>query len=100
MVSYSEVLASNTSLPPSAQDLTAVFVGATQGIGLGTVRAAAKHIANPTIFLFGRSQKRLDEISEDVKGINENAKVYCIQAGDLALLSNVKKSLKEMEGLP
>jgi short-subunit dehydrogenase len=94
MVSYSEVLVNNASLP----DLTAVFVGATQGIGLGAVRALAKRAAKPTIFLFGRSQKRLDEISEDVKRINAIAAVHTIQTGDLALLGNVKKALEEFEG--
>ena len=100
MVSYSEVLAANTSLPPTSQDLTAVFVGATQGIGLGAVRALAKHNTKPTIFLLGRSETRLSEIEQGLLEINPNAAVHTIQTGDLALLSEVNKAAQKIKSHP
>lgn len=100
MVSYTEVLANNTSLPTSSQNLTAVFVGATQGIGLGTAHAVAKHVSKPTIFLLGRSDARLNEIAADLRAINKDAGVYTIQTGDLAILANVKKALEELKNHP
>ncbi len=100
MVSYSEVLANNTSLPSPSQDLAAVFVGATQGIGLGAVRALAKHATNPTIFLLGRSDVRLTEIASGLREINTNAAVHTIETGDLALLANVNKALEKLKNHP
>ena len=60
MVNYTDVLKNNNSLQQPS--LTAVFVGGTNGIGLGALRAFTKHAESPTIYIIGRSQSNLDSL--------------------------------------
>lgn len=92
MVSYAEVLKSNESLKSSSPGLTAVFVGATSGIGLGALRAFTKHTSSPTVFIVGRSETTLSKIINELKSANTTATFIPVQADDLTLLSNVNKA--------
>ncbi len=100
MVAYTEVLTHNASLPAVYADPTAVFVGATQGIGLATARALSKHTSKPTIFLLGRSDARLDAVAADVRAVNASVTVHTIQTGDLAILANVKAAVEKLKNHP
>jgi NAD(P)-dependent dehydrogenase (short-subunit alcohol dehydrogenase family) len=100
MVKYAEILKSNSSFfsTRAASNLTAVFVGATQGIGLGALRAFAKHTsgASPTIYLVGRSQRSLDALKSQVADLNASAKVYPVRADDLTLVKDAQAAANQI----
>ncbi|KAF2658538.1 hypothetical protein K491DRAFT_676355 [Lophiostoma macrostomum CBS 122681] len=87
MVSFDKIQASNTKLPTH---LTAVFVGGTSGIGEYTLKAFAKHCANPRAYFIGRSQSRADRISRELRTINPRG-TYTFISADTSLLANVDK---------
>jgi NAD(P)-dependent dehydrogenase (short-subunit alcohol dehydrogenase family) len=100
MVSYADVLNNNESLKSAGSGLTAVFVGATQGIGLGALKALTKHTDTPTIFIVGRSESTLSSIITELKTMNATASLIPIQAGDLTLLANVNKACEAIKTHP
>jgi NAD(P)-dependent dehydrogenase (short-subunit alcohol dehydrogenase family) len=100
MVSYADVVDNNESLKSAGSGLTAVFVGATQGIGLGALRALTKHTDHPTIFIVGRSQPTLTSIITELKTTNPSANLVPIQADDLTLLANVDKACDAIKAHP
>jgi len=100
MVKYAEVLQSNSKFfsTKAASNLTAVFVGATQGIGLGALRAFAKHTSgsSPSIYIVGRSQKTLDKLTSDISVLNASAKIHPIHANDLTLVKDAQTAANEI----
>ncbi|KAK4919209.1 hypothetical protein LTR66_016816, partial [Elasticomyces elasticus] len=70
MVSYKTILASNQSLKSTRPNLTAAFLGATNGIGLGALRALTAHTVSPTIYVVGRSLARLEHLFTDLRTLN------------------------------
>lgn len=88
MVAYSKIIAHNEALK-SAPSLVAVFVGATQGIGLGTLKAFARHTSSPTAYCIGRSPETLQRIADELKSLNPNGNYIPIECADLTLLKNV-----------
>jgi NAD(P)-dependent dehydrogenase (short-subunit alcohol dehydrogenase family) len=92
MVSYADVLNNNESLKSAGSGVTAIFVGATQGIGLGALKALTKHTDTPTIFIVGRSEATLANIIAELKTLNHTATLIPIRADDLTLLANVNKT--------
>jgi NAD(P)-dependent dehydrogenase (short-subunit alcohol dehydrogenase family) len=94
MVKYNQILSSNAAFfaTPAAQNLTAVFVGSTSGIGLGALRAFAKHTANakPTIYVVGRSHKALSELNASISKLNPTANFIPVQADDLTVIKNAQ----------
>ncbi|KAL8848281.1 MAG: hypothetical protein Q9221_006680 [Calogaya cf. arnoldii] len=103
MVAISLVRSSNESLrglPPHLSSPTAVFTGATQGIGLATLRQLALHTVTPTCYIVGRSEAKSKEIIDELKGINGKG-TYIFVKGEVALLESVDevcKQIKEMIG--
>ena len=100
MVSYADVLNNNDSLKAAGSGVTAVFVGATQGIGLGALKALTKHTDTPTIFIVGRSESTLANIIAELKTLNPTANLHPIQASDLTLLSNVNQACNLIKSHP
>jgi NAD(P)-dependent dehydrogenase (short-subunit alcohol dehydrogenase family) len=92
MVSYADVLNNNESLKSAGSGVTAVFVGATQGIGLGALRALTKHTDSPTIFIVGRSEATLADIIAELQTLNPTATLIPVVADDLTLVANVNKA--------
>lgn len=99
MVKYAQILSSNDShfsSLSSNQSLTAVFAGATSGIGLGTLRALLKHTATsstmPTIYIVGRTGSQLSKLTADLQPLNPSANLVPIEAGDLSQVSNARKA--------
>ncbi|KAL8752847.1 MAG: hypothetical protein Q9199_005452, partial [Rusavskia elegans] len=73
MVAINPVRSSNESLrdlPPHLSSSTAVFTGATQGIGLATLRQLALYTVTPTCYIVERSEARAKEIIDDLKEVN------------------------------
>lgn len=96
MVPYKDVLNSNESLKVAGSGVTAVFVGATNGIGLGALRALTKHTDAPTVYIVGRSVQRLEALIEELKSLNETATFIPIQATDLGLIRDADAAAKEI----
>lgn len=90
MVNIKDVKASNLSFQhsPHNHDLVAVFVGATRGIGLGTVKQFVKYANRPTVYFIGSSQISLDALHADLTLLNPTAQYHPI-CKDVSLIKNV-----------
>ena len=93
-VPYADVLNNNDSLKVAGSGLTAVFVGATNGIGLGALRALTKHTDAPTIYIVGRSMPRLESLIAELKALNDTATFIPIHAADLGLIRDADGAAK------
>ncbi|ETN46723.1 uncharacterized protein HMPREF1541_00912 [Cyphellophora europaea CBS 101466] len=95
-VSYSDVLLNNTSLADAGSGVTAVFVGATAGIGLGALRSLTHHTTAPTIYIVGRSRKSLDSLMASLQMLNSGATFHAVVAKDLTLVADAEKAAAEI----
>lgn len=96
MVSITQIKEANAQLSTKYSSLTAVFVGATSGIGEGTLRAFAKHIPNPTVYIVGRSQTAASQLLSDLKEINPRGTFTYIEA-DVSLLRGCDHVCEEIK---
>jgi NADP-dependent 3-hydroxy acid dehydrogenase YdfG len=100
MVSLSTIQSSNSlissTLPPR---LTAVFVGATSGIGETTLKPFARHANKPRAYFLGRSQDAGDRIAAECKAINPRGEYIFIKANVslIRVVDEVCKEIKERE---
>ena len=96
MVNVKYVRASNANIKSTYPDPIAVFVGATSGIGRGTLEQLVKNTNRPTIYFVGRSQKAGDEIQAELKKLNPNG-IYHFISSECSLLANVDKVCEEIK---
>ncbi|KAF2810777.1 uncharacterized protein BDZ99DRAFT_462099 [Mytilinidion resinicola] len=99
MVAIKDILASNTNLStalPSSP--TAVFVGGTNGIGLGALKAFTNHTTtlSPTIYIVGRSVTSLNTLITSLSALNPSATFIPIQAKDLTLVKDAAAAAAEI----
>ena len=91
MVSYTVIKQSNarirSTLPPSP---TALFVGATSGIGRECMRAFVSYIQSPILYVVARSKSTGDREIEGLKELNDKGTYHFVE-GDFTLLSSVEK---------
>jgi NAD(P)-dependent dehydrogenase (short-subunit alcohol dehydrogenase family) len=95
-VPYKDILNNNESLKVAGSGLTAVCVGATNGIGLGALRALTKHTDSPTIYIVGRSIPRVESLIGDLKKLNDTATFIPIHATDLGLVRDAEAAAHEI----
>ena len=88
MVPYNEVQSSNASLSKRHPSLTAVFAGATSGIGLATLKAFAKHTPRPNAIIIGRNQSKFDHELKNLQQINPNGDYTFLQS-EISLVKNI-----------
>src|ERR1700761_6247339 len=88
MVATAEVRSANAALKTKHDTLTAVFAGATNGIGLATLRAFAKHIPQPKAIIVGRSRSKFEPELQNLKSINPNGDFTFLEA-DVSLIKNI-----------
>jgi NAD(P)-dependent dehydrogenase (short-subunit alcohol dehydrogenase family) len=102
MVKLATITAANGAFVKH-QPLTAVFVGATNGIGEFTVRETCKTHGHDgpglRIIIVGRNEKAAQTIIEDCKTICSTVDFHFIQAGDISLLQSVDRVCKEIQNL-
>ena len=99
MVSAKAVRASNalisSTLPPSP---TALFVGATNGIGRATLGKFAENTQSPTVFFVGRSQSAAEELLAELKTKINPQGTYEFLIADCTLLGEVDRVCEIVKG--
>lgn len=88
MTSLKEVIAANASLPIRYDSVTAIFTGATQGIGLGTLKAFARHIPHPTAVIVGRQHERFERELKNLKLCNPRGNFIFVE-GQVSLIKGI-----------
>ncbi|RDW70263.1 hypothetical protein BP5796_08660 [Coleophoma crateriformis] len=96
MVSITNVRTSNATLKNGPSGLVAVFVGATSGIGLGTLKAFAKSTQEPTAYVVGRSKKAAAALLDELQKSNPQAKFHFIES-EISLIKNVDAVCEEVK---
>ncbi|CAD0027549.1 unnamed protein product [Aureobasidium pullulans] len=86
-----------------ARPLTAVFVGATSGIGEYTIRSLAAHYGKSTqglcLFLVGRNKTAASAILSDCRKLCPSGEFHFVQASDLSLIRDVDVACEEIKKL-
>jgi NAD(P)-dependent dehydrogenase (short-subunit alcohol dehydrogenase family) len=102
MVKLTTITAAN-SVFVRIQPLTAVFVGATNGIGEFTVRELCKTHGQDgpglRIIIVGRNEEAAQTIIEECKDVCSTAGFHFVQAGDISLLQGVDKACNDIRDI-
>ncbi|AEO56500.1 hypothetical protein MYCTH_2090608 [Thermothelomyces thermophilus ATCC 42464] len=89
MTKLSAIREANAALKSEQRrGVVAVFVGATSGIGLHTLRTTVTLFADPTVYVVGRSEARFADHRAELERLNPGARVVFLQA-DVSLLADV-----------
>ncbi len=80
-----------------AKKPTAVFVGATQGIGLSSLEQYAATTIAPRIYIVGRNESVGARIIEDLKTKYNKDGRYVFLKGEVSLLKSVDEVCKEVK---
>lgn len=93
MVAIQAVRQSNEALKlsPNASGLVAVFVGATSGIGMGTLKAFAKYANAPKAYILGRSKKAAKPLLDELEALNPEGKFEFLEK-EVSLIKNVDEA--------
>lgn len=78
MVSLKNMQAANEALP--RRSITAVFVGATSGIGLGAIESTLKHTKASKLYIIGRSRSKFQETLTRLEEIDTFASLTFVEA--------------------
>jgi len=95
MVNIKDVRTSNDSFKATNKDLVALFVGATSGIGEGTLKQFAKNASHPKIYVVGRSKSAAIPLLDELHNLNPQAFVTFIET-EISLIKNVDKVTDEI----
>lgn len=98
MVSIKDVRTSNAAFKSSSQaaGLVAVFVGATSGIGMGSLRQFSKNAKAPKVYILGRSKKAATPLLDEIKNLNSEGTYEFIET-EVSLIRNVDKACDEIK---
>jgi NADP-dependent 3-hydroxy acid dehydrogenase YdfG len=96
MVNIKDIRASNAAFKQSNSGLVAVFVGATSGIGLGTLKQFAKNANAPTVYILGRSKSAAKPLLDGISASNPKAVFNFIET-EVSLIKNVDKAVDEIK---
>ncbi len=88
MPSFASIQSANKSLELST--LTAVFAGATSGIGLGAIGALLHHTVSPTVIIIGRSETKFAATLSRLQALHPAATITFIEA-QVSLLTEVSR---------
>ena len=88
MACLPDIQAANGKLHERHESLTAVFTGATNGIGLGTLQAFVQYVPHPTAIIAGRNAHAFEKEIVKLKQLNSNAEIVFLEA-DLSLIKNI-----------
>lgn len=96
MVNIKDVRTSNASLKESKHSLTAVFVGGTAGIGMGTLKQFAKHAYAPKVYVVGRSKSAAKPLLDELTTSNPQGTFVFLET-EISLIKNVDKVCEEIK---
>ena len=88
MVAIKTVRESNAALKSGTPGLEALFAGATNGIGLSTLRELVKGLNAPRVYIVGRSKEKFSGQLAELELLNANASIEFIEA-QISLLKDV-----------
>ncbi|EXL75888.1 hypothetical protein FOPG_09224 [Fusarium oxysporum f. sp. conglutinans race 2 54008] len=77
-----------SSSHPAPQSFVAVFVGATRGIGLATLKALSRTLPNPRFYIIGRSKARFAGELALLNEYNPNAAIQFVEA-EVSLIKGI-----------
>ncbi|RKL19408.1 hypothetical protein BFJ70_g930 [Fusarium oxysporum] len=78
-----------SSSHPAPQSFVAVFVGATRGIGLATLKALTRALPNPRFYIIGRSKARFAGELALLNEYNPNAAIQFVEA-EVSLIKGIE----------
>jgi NAD(P)-dependent dehydrogenase (short-subunit alcohol dehydrogenase family) len=96
MVSVKAARSANSALKNQHESLTAVFAGATSGIGLETLKLFTKNTPKPTAVIVGRSRSKFEPALKNLQAINPNGQYHFIEA-EISLIKNVDAACAEIK---
>jgi NADP-dependent 3-hydroxy acid dehydrogenase YdfG len=98
MVNIKDVRKSNLAFKLSghASGLVAVFVGATSGVGMGTLKQFAKYATAPKVYVIGRSKTGATPLLNELKALNPEATFAFIET-EISLIKNVDLACDEIK---
>jgi NADP-dependent 3-hydroxy acid dehydrogenase YdfG len=98
MVNIKDVRASNATLKVAKESsgLVAVFVGATSGIGMGTLKQFAKYATAPKAYILGRSKKAATSLLNEIKSSNPQGTFKFIET-EVSLIKNIDLACDEIK---
>jgi len=98
MVNIKDVRKSNLAFKLSghASGLVAVFVGATSGVGMGTLKQFAKYATAPKVYVIGRSKTGATQLLNELKASNPEATFEFIET-EISLIKNVDLACDEIK---
>jgi NAD(P)-dependent dehydrogenase (short-subunit alcohol dehydrogenase family) len=98
MVNIRDVRKSNLAFKLSghASGLVAVFVGATSGIGMGTLKQYAKYAQGGKAYIVGRSKNATEPLLNELKASNPKGTFEFIET-EISLIKNVDLACEEIK---
>lgn len=79
MVALQTIHASNDRLKDAGTGLTALFLGATSGIGQATLKQFAQHAAKPRIYIVARKAAAIAPLVEELHLLNADGQYEVIE---------------------
>ena len=98
MATLSEVNAANEDLRTRVETATAIFTGATQGIGLATLKAFATHIPKPRAIIVGRNRQRFKDELHKLASLNSSGEFIFLEA-EVSLIKAIDAVCVEIKQL-
>lgn len=95
-ITLSQITEANEALDKRYESLTAVFTGATHGVGLGTLKAFVRRIPKPRAIIIGRNRDRFEDEMASLRAINPNAALTFIE-GELSTIKGVDAICDKVE---
>ncbi|KAG9236618.1 hypothetical protein BJ875DRAFT_215235 [Amylocarpus encephaloides] len=98
MVNIKDIRASNAQLKGSKEFSTpvAVFVGATSGIGMGTLKQFVKQTTSPKAYIVGRSKGAATPLLDELKTSNGSGTLIFLET-EISLMKNVDQICDEIK---
>ncbi|MCJ1420425.1 hypothetical protein MMC32_006782 [Xylographa parallela] len=95
MVSIKQMRSSNASLAAKAPGMVALFIGATSGTGMGSLKQLARHANAPKVYIVGRSQRSAAPLLAELQSLNPKGTFVFLET-EISLVRNVDKICHEI----
>ena len=93
-----EIKAANQTLSTHHEASTAIFTGATQGVGLVALQAFATHVPMPKAIIVGRSRQHFEDKLQRLKLINPKGEFIFIE-GQVSLIKSIDAICEQIKDL-